>query len=92
MESGLYVKVFSSVEVIVACLFLILLLPLVFFIASTKSRRRFIRVPAKGRGSKPVRRPRPAPRAEANVDDDAGGPSGPRDRSRGRVSDLDDSE
>jgi hypothetical protein len=91
MESGLYVKVFSSVEVIAACLFLILLLPLVFFIASTKSRRRFVRVPARSRGSKPVRRPKPAPRAEVNEDDDDGS-RGPRDRSRGRVSDLDDSE
>ena len=41
MDSGLYTKVFTSTEVIAASLFLILLLPLVFFIASTKSRRRF---------------------------------------------------
>jgi hypothetical protein len=91
MESGLYVQVFSSVEVIVACLFLIFLLPLVFFIASTKSRRRFVRVSAKTRGTKPVRRPKPAPPGDASEDDDSGGPPVPRDRARGRVSDLDDS-
>jgi hypothetical protein len=92
MESGLYVQVFSSVEVIVACLFLIFLLPLVFFIASTKSRRKFVRVPAKSRGPKPVRRtPEAAPSEEEGEDLD--GPArGPRERSRGPAGDLDDAE
>ncbi len=44
MDSGLFTRVLSSPEVIVASLALILLLPLVFFIASTKSRRRLVRV------------------------------------------------
>lgn len=93
MESGLYVQVFSSVEVIVACLFLIFLLPLVFFIASTKSRRKFVRAASKSRGSKPVQRPvRKAPPADGNGDDDARGPAAPRDRSRGAASGLEDSE
>jgi hypothetical protein len=43
MDSGLFAKVLSSPEVIVASLALIFLLPLVFFIASTRSRRRFVR-------------------------------------------------
>jgi hypothetical protein len=40
MESGLYLSIITSWEVIAVCLFLMFLLPLVFFVASTKSRRR----------------------------------------------------
>jgi hypothetical protein len=43
MESGLYLSIFSSWEVIAACLFVMFLLPFVFFMASTKSRRRIPR-------------------------------------------------
>jgi len=43
MDSGLFAKVLSSPEVIVTSLALIFLLPLVFFIASARSRRRFVR-------------------------------------------------
>jgi len=57
MESGLFVQVLTSTEVIAASLFLILLLPLVFFIASTRSRKRFVRNPPRTRSPRPVRRP-----------------------------------
>jgi hypothetical protein len=77
MDSGLYTKVFTSTEVIAASLFLILLLPLVFFIASTRSRRRFTASPR--RSARPRVRPQPAaPRAES--DEDLELPAGPRRR------------
>jgi hypothetical protein len=63
MESGLYLSVFSSWEVIAACLFVMFLLPFVFFVASTKSRRRIpsrvlrLRAPAKKRIQSPPPRP-----------------------------------
>jgi hypothetical protein len=76
MDSGLYTKVFTSAEVIAASLFLILLLPLVFFIASTKSRRRFVRTTSFAR---PVRRPRTASRP-TKEDQGEGAPSGSRQR------------
>ncbi len=63
MDSGLYLSVFSSWEVIAACLFLMFLLPLVFFIASTSSRRRIpmrvlrMRAPARKRPQSPPPRP-----------------------------------
>jgi hypothetical protein len=63
MDSGLFAKVFSSPEVIVASLALIFLLPLVFFIASTRSRRRFVRAgprPAAA-GARRAATPGPAP-------------------------------
>ncbi len=40
MGSGLYIKVLSSWEVIVASLALMFLLPLVFYVASTRARPR----------------------------------------------------
>jgi hypothetical protein len=66
MDSGLFAKVFSSPEVIVVSLALIFLLPLVFFIASTRSRRRLVRVGPRGpaAGSRRAARPAPAPRPE----------------------------
>jgi hypothetical protein len=65
MESGLLLGILSTPEVIGASVFLMLLLPLVFFIASTRSRPR-----------RPVAKPAPkAPKAakpaqEAAEDDD----------------------
>jgi hypothetical protein len=38
MDSGLFIGVFSSWEVILTALLLMFLLPLVFYVASTKSR------------------------------------------------------
>jgi hypothetical protein len=70
MDSGLYLSVFSSWEVIAACLFVMFLLPLVFFLASTNSRRRIplrvlrLRAPQKKRTQSPP--PRPA--ADGNAD------------------------
>lgn len=80
MDSGLFTKVLTSPEVIVTSLALILLLPLVFFIASTRSRRRLVRVSPRssagrvrsGTSASAVRR---AERAAA-ADDEAGGRSG----------------
>ena len=40
MDSGVFGQVFSSWEVIATSLILILMLPLVFFVASTKARKR----------------------------------------------------
>jgi len=63
MDSGLYLSVLSSWEVIAACLFLMFLLPLVFFIASTNSRKRIplrvlrMRALAKKRTQSPPPRP-----------------------------------
>jgi hypothetical protein len=94
METGLYVQVFTSVEVIVAALFLIFLLPLVFFIASTKSRRKLVRLPAKSRKPRPVRSPpqKAEPSEEDDKDLDAPPSTGPRRRSRGPAADPDDPE
>ena len=64
MDSGLYLSIFSSWEVIAACLFLMFLLPLVFFIASTTSRRRIplrvLRLQASAKKRTPSPPPRPA--------------------------------
>ena len=64
MDSGLYIKVFSSWEVIVVSLILMLLLPLVFFVASTRSKPR--------KPAPPVRKPAPrkAPAAPKPPGDD----------------------
>jgi len=83
MDSGLYVQVFSSVEVIVASLFLIFLLPLVFFIASTKSRRRFVQLPPRTGQAKPVRRP---PQEAAAEDEELDVPPSQRSRQRSKDS------
>ena len=64
MDSGLYLSIFSSWEVIAACLFLMFLLPLVFFIASTKSHKRIplrvLRLQASAKKRTKSRPPRPA--------------------------------
>ena len=75
MDSGLYTRVLTSGEVIAVSLFMILLLPLVFFIASTKSRRRLVGPSAARR---PVRRSRPAPRPVEETEEEK--PRGPRQR------------
>jgi hypothetical protein len=94
MDSGLYVQVLSSAEVIVAALFLILLLPLVFFIASTRSQRRFVRLPARGKTPRPARRPaeqaEPPEDQEEEKDEDVPPSAGPRQRSRGPAAGPDD--
>jgi hypothetical protein len=57
MDSGLFLSIFSSWEMIGACLFVMLVLPLVFFVASTRSRRRPARrVPASHK-SRTARKP-----------------------------------
>ena len=72
MDSGLFAKVLSSPEVIVTSLALIFLLPLVFFIASTRSRRRSVRVAprpgaARLRRAAAVPAPWPGPRSAARA-------------------------
>ena len=86
MDSGLYTKVFTSTEVIAASLFLILLLPLVFFIASTKSRRRFARPVGPRRPARP--RPRPQPEVKEESDSEAE-TEGPRRRASAREDEPD---
>jgi hypothetical protein len=84
MESGLFVQVFTSAEVIAASLFLILLLPLVFYIASTRSRRKFVRKPAPKRPRR-VKPAKPAAEQQKPVEeaDDLDSLPGQRPRSRG---------
>ncbi|MGA2977173.1 MAG: hypothetical protein ABSF77_17845 [Spirochaetia bacterium] len=79
MDSGLYLHVFFSWEVIATSLILMLLLPLVFFVASTRSRNR--RPAAVRMKLAPAARPSRAkkPVAEAAK---AGEPSDARPRSR----------
>jgi hypothetical protein len=87
MESGLFVQVLTSAEVIAAALFLILLLPLVFFIASTRSRRRFVRAPAR------VKKAKPAPtqlQKQDEGEEDLDEPPGAGPRSRGPAAGPDD--
>jgi hypothetical protein len=81
MESGLFVQVLTSAEVIAASLFLIFLLPLVFFIASTRSRRKFVRNPARTRPRRPARAPTAAQQlVEEREDMDELPGGGPRSR------------
>jgi len=80
MDSGLYAKVFTSTEVIAASLFLILLLPLVFFIASTKSRRRLVPTTRFVKPAKRTRTAAPQPAEEPAED-------GPRRRAVEREED-----
>ncbi|MGO9308029.1 MAG: hypothetical protein ACLQDL_03285 [Spirochaetia bacterium] len=74
MDSGIFVQVLSSAEVIAASLVVILLLPLVFFIASTRSRRRSVRKPARGRipaSLRPSAEARSRPRGRAAEPEDS---------------------
>jgi hypothetical protein len=79
MDSGLYVQVLSSTEVIAAALFMIFLLPLVFYIASTRSRKKFVRGPSLAR----VKRARPA--AKPVNETETPSESEPPSRARGPV-------
>ncbi len=88
MDSGLFTQVLTSPEVIVTSLALILLLPLVFFIASTRSRRRLVRVvprSARGRTGSSARGAARRPSAAAAPARDAGA-----GRSDAEPPDLDD--
>jgi hypothetical protein len=68
MESGLYLSIFSSWEVIAACLLVMFLLPLVFFLASTNSRKRIPLRVLKKRA--PAKKPAKSPAPEAAEDED----------------------
>ena len=93
MESGLFVQVITSAEVIATALFLILLLPLVFFIASTRSRRKFVRAPARVKKAKPSRPAAEKAKPESGEEDeDLDEPRGPGPRSRGPASGPEDPE
>ena len=84
MDSGLYGQVLSSPEVIAAALFVILLLPLIFFIASTRSRGRSVRLPAR----RAVRAQKPS--TEDGLDEPPA--RGTRTRARGLVAGPEDRE
>jgi hypothetical protein len=84
MESGLFVQVITSAEVIAAALFLIFLLPVVFFIASTRSRRRFVRAPVRMKKEKPA--PKTVKEPEPGEEEDLDRPPDPRPRPRGPAS------
>jgi len=68
MDSGLYLSIFSSWEVIASCLFLMFLLPLVFFIASTRSHGRVTQRVLKPRA--PVKKAAPAPKPAEDENED----------------------
>jgi len=89
MESGLFVQVLTSAEVIAAALFLIFLLPLVFFIASARSRRRFVRAPARVKKAKPAPASAQRPK-EDEAEEDLDEPPGAGPRSRGPAAGPDD--
>jgi len=72
MDSGLFTKVLTSPEVLVVSLALVLLLPLVFFIASTKSRRRLVKVVPRGSGRLRARGPASGSAARAGRGASAG--------------------
>jgi hypothetical protein len=66
MDSGLLLSIFTSWEVIAVCICVMLFLPLVFYVASTKSRKKPVQNAAsKSHKPKPLT-PRPeAPEAPA---------------------------
>jgi hypothetical protein len=87
MESGQLLAILSTPEVIGASIFLMLLLPLVFFIASTRSKPRR---PAPRPAGKPAKAVKKAAEAPAEEDEDAI-PSRERERpSRSAASDPDE--
>jgi hypothetical protein len=88
MDSGLYVQVFFSTEVIAAALFMIFLLPLVFYIASTRSRKKFVRGPSLARAVKRAKPARPA--AKAPEEPETPPESAPPSRPRGPVNGPED--
>ena len=88
MDSGLLLRIFSSWEMIAACIFLILLLPLVFFIASTTSRPRIAPRIKKA----PAARKRPEMPTEEGEPGEEDAPEETRRGARGRVRDEDQEE
>ena len=86
MDSGLLLRILSSWEVIAACIFLILLLPLVFFIASTTSRPRVAPKTTKAPAAR--KRPEKPPEGEPAVEE----PEDVRREPRGRALDDDQEE
>jgi hypothetical protein len=87
MDSRLLLRIFSSWEMIAVCIFLILLLPLVFFIASTTSRPR---IAPKAKKATPARK-RPEKPAEGEPEEQEE-PEDARRGSRGRALDDDQEE
>jgi hypothetical protein len=77
MDSDLYLHVLSSWEVIAASLFILLFLPLVFYVASTKTRRRNTVPPPRVKKPKPARK-KPAEKQAEEPDEE------PEDRPRSR--------
>ncbi len=79
MESGQFLHILSSWQVIASCLLLMFLLPLVFFVASARSpvRRPVHARPAAGRGAA-RKAPAKPPREESESEDDL--PPSPRRR------------
>jgi hypothetical protein len=74
-SSAVYLRVLGSWQIIVVCLFLMFLLPLVFYVASTKSRKKsFTRAPKKAPAKE---KPRPVA-APAAVDEPEEGPDARR--------------
>jgi hypothetical protein len=81
MDSDLYLHVLSSWEVIAASLFMMLFLPLVFYVASTKTRRKNTPLPLKPRKPKPAK-PKPEKNPATEADEQ---PEEPGDRPRRRT-------
>jgi hypothetical protein len=76
MDSDLYLHVLSSWEVIAASLFMMLFLPIVFYVASTKTRRK---------NTPPTRVKMPKPKKTKPAAKPAEEPEeGPEDRPRSR--------
>jgi hypothetical protein len=81
MDSGLLKSVLFSWEVIAVCIALMLLLPLVFYVASTRSRRKLAPPPF----AKPLKaKPAVKPPAEGPPAEEAAGGTRPEERSRSR--------
>jgi hypothetical protein len=78
-SSALFVSLFSSWQIIAVCLLLMFLLPLVFFVASTKSRKKSMtRAPKKRPARAKPRQPVPQAAAESG--------EGPESRDRAEPS------
>jgi len=70
MGSGLFISVFSSWEVILTALLLMFLLPLVFYVASTKSRPKKPVSPRPPRAKVTRAQPAATPEPEAEAEED----------------------
>jgi hypothetical protein len=80
-SSALYVRALTSWQIIAVCLFLMCLLPLVFYIASTKSRKKSFRKAVRRR---PVDR-KPLKAAAQPAEEGAEAEEGPDARRRERA-------